>query len=248
MLQALVSPIIFAHRGASAHAPENTLAAFQHALDDGSPALEFDVKLSADGHVVVIHDQTVDRTTDGHGKVGDLTLPQLRALDAGSWFDSAFRNQRIPTLEEVFTIFGHKILMNVELTNYASSFDQLVPRVALLIKEHNLGEHILFSSFLPHNLARCRRLLPLVPRGLLAFPGFKGALQRFFGRFMDLQAEHTFASDLTAVGATYTHKRGRKVFAYTVNDPAEIRRLFDCGVDGVFTDDPALALGILAMK
>src|SRR3990172_9288447 len=135
MLAAVEYPLIFAHRGASAHAPENTLAAFRRALDDGSPAIEFDVKLSADGHAVVIHDQTVDRTTDGHGRVRELTLEQLKALDAGGWFDSAFRGERIPTLDEVLASLDRRALMNIEFTNYASPFDGLVPKVTLLVKK-----------------------------------------------------------------------------------------------------------------
>jgi glycerophosphoryl diester phosphodiesterase len=248
MLEALSSPLIFAHRGASADAPENTLAAFQRALDDGAPAIEFDVKLSADGHVVLIHDQTVDRTTDGHGRVSRLTLAQLKDLDAGSWFDRAFRGEQIPTLDEVFANFGYRVFMNVELTNYGSPFDQLVPQVALLVKKHNLGDRVLFSSFFPHNLSAARRLLPGVPRGLLAYPGWKGGLQRFIGRFMDLRAEHPFLGDVTAASVVSAHARGRKVFAYTVNDPPEMRRLLELGVDGLFTDDPVQALEILTMK
>lgn len=248
MFEATNHPIIFAHRGASAHAPENTLAAFQRALDDGAPAIELDVKLSRDGQVVVIHDQTVGRTTDGRGKVGELTLAQLKALDAGSWFDSAFRGERVPTLDEVFTTFGRRLFVNVELTNYASPFDQLVPEVALAVRQHDLGEYVLFSSFFPHNLSAARKLLPQVPRGLLAFPGFKGGIQRVIGRFMDLQAEHPFISDVTAGTVASAHARGRKVFAYTVNNLDEMRRLIDSGVDGIFTDDPALALGVVSLK
>lgn len=237
-------PLVFAHRGASAHAPENTLAAFQRALDDGAPAIEFDVKLSRDGVVVIIHDHTVDRTTDGHGSVRAMTLSQLRALDAGSWFDSTFRGERLPTLDEVFGRFGGQVFMNVELTNYASPFDLLVPKVALIIKKHRLQEGVLLSSFLPHNLSTARRLLPEVPRGLLAFPSWKGDWQRVVGRFMDLQAEHPFVGDITARYVEAIHARKRKAFAYTANDAAQMRRLFDLGIDGLFTDDPALALKV----
>jgi glycerophosphoryl diester phosphodiesterase len=238
------SPLVFAHRGASAHAPENTLAAFQRALDDGAPAIEFDVKLSRDGVVMVIHDQTVDRTTDGHGRVRSMTLSQLRALDAGSWFDSTFRGERLPTLDEVFARFGGRVFMNVELTNYGSPIDLLVPKVTLLIKKHRLQESVLFSSFMPHNLSTARRLLPEVPRGLLAFPSWRGDWQRVVGRFMDLQAEHPFVGDITARYVEAIHARNRRVYSYTANDRAEMRRLFDLGVDGLFTDDPAVALKV----
>src|SRR5512139_733767 len=98
VLESLSQPIIFAHRGASAHAPENTLAAFELALAQQADAIELDVKLSADGQVIVIHDSSVDRTTNGHGKVQDMTLVEIKALDAGSFFSSQFAGEKIPTL------------------------------------------------------------------------------------------------------------------------------------------------------
>src|SRR3972149_5202117 len=138
MIDPFPQPVIFAHRGASACAPENTLAAFQLALEQGAPAIEFDVKLTSDGQVVVIHDQTANRTTDGAGNVANLPLAALRELDAGSWLSAAFRGERIPSLDEVFEALGKKLFMNVELTNYATSFDTLIPKVAHLVKKHGL--------------------------------------------------------------------------------------------------------------
>src|SRR5512138_390835 len=104
----IAPPAIFAHRGASAHAPENTLAAFRLALEHGADGIELDAKLTSDGQVVVIHDQTVERTTGDPGMVRDMTLAQLKALDAGSFFDSAFTREPIPTLAEVFDLIGSR--------------------------------------------------------------------------------------------------------------------------------------------
>ena len=178
ILDQLSKPAIFAHRGSSAHAPENTLAAFELAIRHGADAIELDAKLSADGHVVVIHDQTVDRTTDGTGKVRELTLAQLSELDAGSYFDIAFRREPIPTLEQVFQAVGYGILINVELTNYASPTDPLPEKVAGLVRKFGLEKRVLFSSFNPLALVRIRRILPEVPVGLLALPGLDGAWAR----------------------------------------------------------------------
>ena len=111
-------PLIFAHRGASAHAPENTLAAFLVALQQGADGIELDAKLTADGHVVVIHDQTVDRTTKISGRVRDMPLEALLELDAGSHFDVAFKGEPIPTLQQVFERMGQEVLINIELSNY----------------------------------------------------------------------------------------------------------------------------------
>ena len=170
--------MIFAHRGACKYAPENTIAAFELALEQGADAIELDAKLSADGKVVVIHDQSVDRTTDGNGRVNKLTLPELKKLDAGSFFDSKFAGERIPTLDEVFESVGKRIFINVELTNYASRNDELVPLVADIVKRHEIQKNILFSSFAPVNLRRAQQLLPEVPVGLLALTGVMGVLNR----------------------------------------------------------------------
>jgi glycerophosphoryl diester phosphodiesterase len=238
----LPRPAIFAHRGACAHAPENTLAAFELALRQGSDAVELDAKLSADGQVVVIHDMSVDRTTNGSGRVRDMTLAKLQELDAGSHFDVAFRGERIPTLEQVFESVGRSTFINVELTNYTSPMDHLPDRVVDLVKKHGLEARIIFSSFNPLALIRARRLLPETPIGLIAFPGIKGALSRgALGRLIPYQSLHPAVVDANPGLIGRAHKEGRKVYVYTVNDPDEMRVLFDRGVDGIFTDDPLLA-------
>ncbi|MEJ5241767.1 MAG: glycerophosphodiester phosphodiesterase family protein [Anaerolineales bacterium] len=240
-------PCIFAHRGASAYAPENTLAAFELALQQGAPAIELDVKLSADGHVVVIHDPTVDRTTNGKGKVARLSLSELRALDAGSFFSEKYRGEKIPTLEEVFDLVGKRALINIELTNYTTPRDSLVEEVCRLVREHRMEENVLFSSFLPRNLHQAAILLPEVPRGLLALEGWKGlwmrSFQFFFGNY---QALHPYVSDVTPQQIASVHRIGRRVHVWTVNDANQMRRLLKWGADGIFTDDPPLALQIAA--
>lgn len=247
MLNKPKQPTLFAHRGASAHAPENTLAAFNLALTHNADAFELDAKLSADCHVVVIHDQTVDRTTDGHGEVNKMTLAALRELDAGSFFDIAFHGERIPTLDQVFETFGHKTLINVELTNYASINDDLPIRVVDLVKRHRLEKHILFSSFNQRALRTAYRLLPEVPIGLLTHPGGRGWWGRsWLGRMLiPYEALHLEMTDVTARLVASLHKQGRRINVWTVNRPDDIRRLFTLGVDGIFTDDPRLARQVL---
>jgi len=245
MLFEFKPPYYFAHRGASAHAPENTLEAFQTALEQSARLIEFDVKLTADEQVVVIHDQTVDRTTNGNGKVSKLTLPEIKQLDAGSWFNEKFRGEEIPTLDEVFESFGKDLYMNVELTNYASPFDGLVDRVALLVKKHGMTRRIIFSSFYPTNLIRARRQLPEACCGQLVLPGKAGWWQRIWGSLIDVQANHPYTSDVTKASVNHAHEHGRLVHVWTVNDPVEMRRLCALGVDGFFTDDPLIAREIL---
>jgi len=235
-------PIIFAHRGASAHAQENTLAAFELALKQGAPAIEFDAKLTSDRQVVIIHDQTLNRTTDGSGAVTKQPLAALRELDAGSWLSADFRGEKIPTLNEVFEAVGKKLLMNVELTNYATPFDGLVYEVAALVKKHGLQERMIYSSFLPTNLVIARRLLPTVPRGQLILEGNSGWWQRAAGNLMALDAEHPFKADVSADSIKRAHAKRRRVHVWTVNEPSDMRHLRSLGVDGIFTDDPLIGI------
>ena len=245
MIHSLPQPVVFAHRGASAYAPENTLAAFQLALEQGAAAIEFDVKLSADGQVVVIHDATVERTTDGNGKVSQLPLVALRELDAGSWLSARFHGEKIPSLDEVFDAFGKKLLMNVELTNYNTPFDALTLKVAALVKKHRLEDWVWFSSFFPHNLMRMAQLLPSVPRGQLIWPGPGGWWQRAWGSHINVQAEHPWKDDVNARYAENTHARQRRIHVWTVNQPDEVRRLQTLHIDGIFTDDPLTTIKVL---
>ncbi|PWB71605.1 MAG: hypothetical protein C3F07_13550 [Anaerolineales bacterium] len=245
MLESLTRPVIFAHRGASAHAPENTLAAFDLALTQGADGIELDVKLSADGHVVVIHDPTVDRTTGAHGNVKDITLAELRALDAGSFFSEQYKGEKIPTLEEVFETVGKRTFINVELTNYNTPRDHLVETVCMLVKRFGLQKRVLFSSFFVSNLSRTRGYLPDVPRGLLALNGLLGAWARSFGfAFGNYQALHPNLKDATHQQVQRVHRLGRRIHVWTVNAEQDMRRLFDWGVDGIFTDDPQLAVRV----
>lgn len=245
MLADLPIPTIFAHRGASAYAPENTLAAFQLAVQQQADAIELDAKLSADGQIMVIHDQTVNRTTGADGRVAEMSLAALRELEAGSYFAPHFQGEKIPTLEEVFETVGKQIFINVELTNYVSPNDDLPAKVVRLVQQFNLSARVLFSSFNPRALQQAHRLLPEVPLGFLALPGVKGSLARsWFGRLVPHQALHPEVSDTTASLIQRTHRSGRRVHVYTVNQPQDMQRLFSLGVDGIFTDDPLLALRI----
>ncbi len=246
MLSDLPRPTIFGHRGACVYAPENTIASFELAHSQRADAIELDAKLSADGEVVVIHDPTVDRTTDGHGRVSRLPLTDLRSLDAGSFFSGRFHGEKIPLLAEVFEALGKKILINVELTNYTTPGDQLVQKVCELVRKHGVTQSVIFSSFHAGNLKKSEGLLPEVPRGLLARPGFPGEWARSFGfTFGEYLALHPFRTDVSPQQVLRAHKLKRRVHVWTVNEIEEMTRLNAWGVDGVFTDDPPLALRAL---
>lgn len=243
----LKQPIIFAHRGASAYAPENTIAAFVLALDQGADAIELDAKLSADGQVVVMHDETVDRTTDGSGSVKSLTLADLQSLEAGSKFPPLFKSEKVPSLEQVFEAVGRKIFINVELSNYSTPKDDLVDKVIALVKKYNLEDRVLLSSYNLIALIQSRKLLPEVALGFLIYAGLgEIALRSRLVRFGPLLALHSSFKDVTSYLIQSTHQAKSRIHAYTVNQPEQIQQLYRAGVDGIFTDDPLLARKILA--
>lgn len=245
MLKNLQFPVIFAHRGASAYAPENTIAAFELAIRQGADAIELDTKLTADKKVVVIHDQTLDRTTSKSGRVGDYNLSDIRNLDAGSHFDIAFKGEKVPTLEDVLNSVGEATFTNIELANYASPNDDLPYATAEIVKKMGLHHRVMFSSFNPLALIRARKILPQTPVGLLALYGKPGWLARsWLGRFFRYQSIHPEHRDVTPQLVNTSHQKGKYVFVYTVNQEEEMRRLFKLKVDGIFTDDPVLALQV----
>ena len=235
----LPTPTILAHRGASAYAPENTLAAFELAREQGADGIELDVKLSADGIPVVIHDETVDRTTDGTGAVADLSLAALKELDAGN-------GQQIPTLAEVFESVGQDLFINIELTNYTTSDDNLVEKVVDVEKKYRQQENVLFSSFLPKNLKRAAKLLPETPRGLLTMNNFGGWLLRtFLFGFGNYQALHPNWKNTNQFNVKRVRCMKRHVYTWTVNDADLMCQFVEWDVNGIITDDPALAVKVL---
>jgi glycerophosphoryl diester phosphodiesterase len=235
-----------AHQGASAAAPPNTLAAFHKALELGADGVEFDVHLSADGVPVVIHDFTVDATTDGSGRVADLTLAELRQLDAGATFDPSFAGQRIPTLDEVLEAVGDRLLLNVELKSVGLRDDGLEQAVIAQVERRGLDESVLLSSFNPFSLRRVKRIAPHVPVGLLYAPDLPLPLRRAWLAFVaPHEARHPEHTMVDASTVAWARRRGYRIHTWTVDDPDEMRRLIGLGVDGIITNLPDVLHTIL---
>jgi len=238
-------PLVIAHRGACRLAPENTLAAFTAAAELGADAIELDAKLTADGQVVVHHDLTLERTTSGRGRLSQWTLAELEALDAGAHFGARFTGERIPRLSSVFESLGHRLLINVELTNYEDPRDWLPRAVVGLVREWGLERRVLLSSFNPLALRAARALAPEIARALLVEAGQSGARRWFYRQISPTHAIHPQDSLLRKSGLDSEHALGRAVHVWTVNDVRRIRELSAWGVDGLITDIPDVALRVV---
>ena len=245
LYESLDKPVVFAHRGASRYAPENTLSSFRRAIEVGAKAIEMDVMLTKDKKIVVIHDVEVSRTTNGKGRVDEMEYDALKKLDAGGWFSNKFEGEKIPLLEEVLNEVGGDILINIELKNYHSPNDDLASRVFDLVNHNNFDNSIFISSFLPRNLKIIHSLDPELPFALLTLPGIKGFLFRScFFKSVSPFFIHPSKEDVTKKMIAREHAQKRRVHTYTVNEPKQMQLFFEWGVDGIFTDDPIMALEI----
>jgi glycerophosphoryl diester phosphodiesterase len=238
-------PAVIAHRGDKAHTPENTLPAFIKAAEKGADAIELDVKLCGDGHVVVLHDQTVDRTTNSKGDISQLSFAEIRKITANAQFPGSFLDARIPCLEEVFEAVGERMHINIELTNYATPTDTLVQKVIELVKKYRMRDRILLSSFLPHNLELSAGMLPETPRALLALPGFKGRKARISLWRNGYAALNPFFTDVNNKLLKKIHAVNKKVYVWTIRSRIEARWMIKLGVDGLIADDPEMVLRLL---
>lgn len=231
-------------------APENTLAAFAQARALGADGIEFDVQLSRDGQIVVIHDERVDRTTNGRGRVADLTLAELKALDAGSWFDPRFSGERIPTLQETFDLIGAEMLLNIELKSMvrqahpagAGGDDGLAAAVVECARRNGRIASVLVSSFDFSALRRVRALDPRLRIGLL----FDAPLDDTSVADLKAEAVHPRWSLVTEQLVEQAHARGQQVNVWTVNEPDAMRRMAALGVDAIMTNFPHVLKTVLA--
>jgi glycerophosphoryl diester phosphodiesterase len=239
-------PLNFAHRGASYDAPANTLAAFLLAAEMGADGVELDVHLSKDGEVVVIHDFSLESTTDGQGQVRDHALTELRELDAGSWFDPAFAGQRIPTLQEVVDAVGHRLLINIEIKTNKLRDDALTAEVVRLVEDNNLSDRVIVSSFSPLALRSVRQANPTIPIGQLYDPEQSLVLRKAWLRhFIRPDALHPHCSVVDAKYVRWAREKGYRVHVWTADDPGEMRQLVADGVDLIITNRPDLLRKVL---
>jgi glycerophosphoryl diester phosphodiesterase len=236
---------VIAHRGFSGAAPENTIAAVRAAIEIQADMAEIDVTLTADGHIVVIHDETLDRTTNGSGKVSDFSRAELQLLDAGAWFAPTFAGERIPSLDAVLDEIEDRILLNVEIKSEAVDRG-VVPKVASSIRKRGMVDKVVVSSFSPTALQQMHSVAPEIRTAVLYNTTFhKG--QDSVEIVTDLGASvfNIKRQRLTGKMMRRCREHDIPVGIYTVNKPARMRRLVKKGVNAIFTDHPDRLIDVL---
>ena len=224
--------IITGHRGASGLAPENTLASFKKAMEIGADYSELDVQLSKDGQVVLLHDETLDRTTTGKGPVGEWNLADLKTLDAGSWFDEKFKNEPLPTLKEVIDLVKGKMKLNIEIK--VKQFNQeLVDKVVALIRAENFQNQCMITSFNQPSVEYVKKIAPELVTGLIFGKKYNESV--FTGNWDVLSSNKANINEKFMKKA---HDAGKQVHVWTVNDEKEMQKLIKLGVDGIITNYP----------
>ena len=232
--------IVIAHRGASSYAPENTLAAFDLALRMGALHIEFDVQSTADGHIVVIHDDSVDRTTDGTGPVAGHTLAALRTLSAGARFGFAFAAERIPLLTEVLERYRGRAHLHVELKGRSSDLTQ---GTVDLIRRHGMAGHVTMTSFQKTRLEETREYAPDLPTGWLVREITDAAIAE--ARALGLTQLCPRADLVTADLVRRLHAAGFVVRAWGVGSEELMQRVVDAGADGMTVNFPDKLIAFL---
>ncbi|OHE85704.1 MAG: hypothetical protein A2579_08085 [Lysobacterales bacterium RIFOXYD1_FULL_69_11] len=234
---------ITAHRGASMVAPENTLAAFQAAIDAGADAIEFDVRLSSDGAVVVFHDSDLRRVSGDPRRVADTPLPALREVDVGTWFDPAFADQRITTLAEALAFIDRRALALVELKPDAHNAGALLDATLREVERGGYQDVVTLASLSPHLVRAARATAPAAQLALFANAALPGTARRT--DFDMLGLNHL---QLDTASVAQARRRGYRLQAWTVNDPARMARYMDLGVDDISTDLPGEAVRVRAER
>ncbi len=241
------NPTVMAHRGLSADAPENTLYAFSDAISVGADFIELDVQQTRDGVLVVMHDSNLKRTTGVNKDIWDVDYADIQNLDAGSWFDPAYANARIPTLEETLQFVDKRARLNIEIkptkptkpTKHGS--DTLEQDVAELITQYQYTDACYVTSFSYGSLKKVKEVNPEIRTGYL--------MSVAYGQFYSLKYADAFSLNkvfVTSQVVNAAHQQGKQIFAWTVNSMSEVRSLCNLHVDSIITDDPVMVQNVIS--
>lgn len=235
------NPTVMAHRGLSADAPENTLYAFSDAISVGADFIELDVQQTRDGVLVVMHDSNPKRTTGVNKDIWDVDYADIQNLDAGSWFDPAYANARIPTLEETLQFVDKRAKLNIEIKPTKHGSDTLEQDVAELITRYQYTDACYVTSFSYGSLKKVKEANPEIRTGYL--------MSVAYGQFYSLKYADAFSLNkvfVTSQVVNAAHQQGKQIFAWTVNSMSEVRSLCNLHVDSIITDDPVMVQNVIS--
>lgn len=235
------NPTVMAHRGLSADAPENTLYAFSDAISVGADFIELDVQQTRDGVLVVMHDSNLKRTTGVNKDIWDVDYADIQNLDAGSWFDPAYANARIPTLEETLQFVDKRAKLNIEIKPTKHGSDTLEQDVAELITRYQYTDACYVTSFSYGSLKKVKEANPEIHTGYL--------MSVAYGQFYSLKYADAFSLNkvfVTSQVVNAAHQQGKQIFAWTVNSMSEVRSLCNLHVDSIITDDPVMVQNVIS--
>lgn len=243
---------VISHRGANIYAPQNTLPAFETALALGVDGFETDVHITKDNELVLCHNYTIDRTSNGKGSISQMTLEELKRYDFGAYFSPKFAGTRIPTLREfleLVTTADLKVL-NIELKSPRANETAIVRDTIAMVKEFGLFDQLLISSFDPKLVAEAKQIDPNTKTGFLVSPNSKVTFRVFrnpleVAKALHADALHPFSMYINEDLVKKTHDAGMLLNAWTINAPRAIDKMIDLGVDGIITNFPDVVNGVL---
>lgn len=248
------SVIVVGHRGLSGYYPENTLLSFEKAIEIGADMLELDVHVTKDDSVVVMHDYSVSRTTNGNGEIGNMDFDEIRALDAGSWFNEKFKNEKVPTLNEVLQLVNGRKKVLVELKWPSKGlYKDLVKKVIAIVRQHHAESWVILQSFETRYLQQIAELAPDLTVQQLVF-GKSGLLPIYFERTLkfgnfkpepNASSVNIFYMYVTPSFLKQMHKLGKTVYAFTPNNENDMKKLIAMGIDGIITNYSDKAVKLL---
>jgi glycerophosphoryl diester phosphodiesterase len=241
-MSTMKSILVIGHRGAAGDAPENTLASFALAVEQGADSIELDVHLSKDGQIIVCHDTTVNRTTNGKGEIGELTTEELKQFDAGAWAGPKFVGERLPLLEEVFDLVPETMSVNVEIK---SDSPMLRNGLIEILHRRNLLDRVFVSSFHHDCLVNLKKAEPLVKIGLLYDTNQLTPAEAHDRYGVEIYSLHPHNKLVDRAFVKEAERFGMLVYPWTVNTESRMCELIEIGVSGIITDYPGRLCGLL---
>ncbi len=237
MTQRNSSTLVYAHRGASGYAPENTMAAFRKAVELGSHGIECDVQVTRDGKLIVCHDETLDRTTNGKGFIKDCDYEYIKGLDAGGWFGEKFKSERVPLLSELLRLVkDNGLILNIELKSGIVQYPGIEEKVIAETASFGLLDKVIISSFNHYSIKRCKEIDPSVCTGILYMEGLFEPWN--YMKTVGCDCAHPFHMALVPEIAEGLKAEGYRINVFTVNDPRAAVKAEAMGVDGIITNYP----------